>query len=81
MVKWLILVYFGPCLAPIGPHLGLSVSGKSAKRLSLGVLSVIPTFFLHVPLNRGFHMAIILKMPLASFLGPFEGLTREMPGP
>ena len=62
--KTLFLAYFGPFLVSIGPHLGHSVSGKWVKWINLDVLSAISTPFQPVPLNRGPHMAIILKMSI-----------------
>ena len=78
VAKRLLLAYLGPFLAPVGSHLGHSGSGKWAKLINLDVLSVVPTSFKPVQLNRGSQMAIILNMLILSFLlaflGRFEGL-------
>ena len=77
-IKRLFLAYFGPFLSLVRPHLGHSGSGKWVKLINLDVLSAVPTLFQHVPINRGSHMAIILKMPISAlfwaFWGLFEGL-------
>ena len=54
VAKMLFLAYFSPFLAPVGPHLGHSGSSKWAKLINLDVLSVVPTSFQPVPLNRAF---------------------------
>ena len=74
VAKRLFLAYFSSFLAPVGPHLEHSRSGKLAKLINLDVLSVFPTFFQSVPLHRGSHMAIILKLQILALWGRFKGL-------
>ena len=45
VAKILFSSYFCPFLAPIGPHLGHSWSGKWAKLINLYVLGAVPTIF------------------------------------
>ena len=74
VAKRLFSAYFGHFLAPLEPHLGHSGSGKWVKLLSLDVLSAFPTSFQPVPLNRGSHMALIMKMPILALFGLFWDL-------
>ena len=66
VAKKSFLAYICPFLAPVGPHFGHSGSGKWPKLINLDVLSVVPTSFQPVPLNRGSRMAIFLKMLFSS---------------
>ena len=64
-------------MAHLGLYLGHFGSGKKPKRLSLNVLNAVPILFKPVPLNRGSHMAILVKIfnlgPCLVFFGPWEG--------
>ena len=70
VAKWLFLAYFGPFLIPVGPHLKPSGSGKWAKLITSDVISAVATLMQPVPLKRGSHMAIILKMQILTLFGP-----------
>ena len=76
--KRLFLAYFGPVLVPLGSHLGHFESGKWAKMLRLDVLFALPNSVQPNSLNRGSHMALIVKMAILTLfwavLGPFEVL-------
>ena len=67
---------FSLFLAPLGPHLGYSGSGKWPKLINLNVLSVVPTLFQTVPLNMWAYMAIFLKILILALFWPFWALLK-----